>query len=91
MLAQAQQEAEAAEQLARQREEEHQGAEVDVERAEAALHELEERATELAQQLHATQELRRQVRTDLDNARHRATATGHAAQTAHARAKRLKT
>ncbi|MBA2950442.1 hypothetical protein [Streptomyces himalayensis] len=97
-LAQANREAEAAEQHARRREEEHQKAQADVERAEASLHELEERATELARQLHATAELRRRVRTELDNARHRATQTApaarharRAAQTALARLERLET
>lgn len=73
--AQAQREAEAAEQRARQREEEHAQAQAEVERTEAALRELEERATELAQQLHATVELRRRMRNDLDQARRRAAQT----------------
>jgi hypothetical protein len=97
-LAQANHEAEAAEQHARQREEEHQKAKADVERAEVSLHELEERATELARQLHATAELRRRVRIELDSARHRAAQTApaarharRAAQTARARLERLET
>jgi hypothetical protein len=60
-----------------------------------ATRELEERATELAQQLRAAVELRRQVRNDLGNARTRAAETDrarqqarHAAQTA--RTERLK-
>ncbi|MEU6417453.1 hypothetical protein [Streptomyces spiralis] len=60
---------------ARQREEEHDQAQAEVERAEAALRGLEERATELAQQLHATVELRRRMRNDLDQARRRAAQT----------------
>jgi hypothetical protein len=91
----AQREAETAEQRARQREEEHDQAQAEVERAEAALRKLEERATELAQKLHATVELRRRMRIDLGNARRRAAQTEHPAQqachapeTARARAKR---
>ncbi|WP_143674424.1 MULTISPECIES: hypothetical protein [Streptomyces] len=95
-LVQAQRAAEAAEQQARQREEEHHQAQATVERTESTLRQLEERATELAQQLHATVELRRRVRNDLDNARNRAAETDHAAQqarraaeTARDRAERL--
>ncbi|MEU0597488.1 hypothetical protein ABZ484_04410 [Streptomyces sp. NPDC006393] len=77
-----QRDAEAAEQRARQREEEHDQARAEVECAETALRDLEERATELAQQLHATVELRRRMRNDLDQARRRAAQTEHAAQQA---------
>ncbi|MGW0082191.1 hypothetical protein [Streptomyces sp. NPDC003393] len=43
----------------------------EVERAEAAPCDLEERATEPARQLHATVELRRRMRNDLDRAHRR--------------------
>ncbi|MER5347849.1 hypothetical protein ABT030_47885 [Streptomyces mirabilis] len=56
--AQAQREAQAAKQQARQREEERQGVQTAVGRTEATLRQLEERAMELAQQLHATVKLR---------------------------------
>ncbi|MER6921955.1 hypothetical protein ABT314_23670, partial [Streptomyces spiralis] len=72
---QAQREVEAAEQRARHREEEHDQAQAEVQRAEAALRELQERATGLAQQLHAMAELRRRMRNDLDQARRRAAQT----------------
>ncbi|MEU0597393.1 hypothetical protein ABZ484_03875 [Streptomyces sp. NPDC006393] len=88
-------EVEAAVQQARKRQEEHDQAQAEVERAEAALRELQERATELTQQLHATVELRRRMRNDLEQARRRAAQTEHAAQqarhaaeTARARAER---
>ncbi|MFD7409516.1 hypothetical protein ACFV7R_44485 [Streptomyces sp. NPDC059866] len=80
--AQAQREAEAAEQRTRQREDEHDQAQAEVERAEAALRELEERGTELARQLHATVELRRRMRNDLDDARNCAAQTDRAVRQA---------
>ncbi|MFI1169094.1 hypothetical protein ACH4UM_37410 [Streptomyces sp. NPDC020801] len=95
-LARAQHEAETAERRARQQEEEHEQAQAEVEQAEAALHELEELGTKLAQQLNATVELRRRTRNNLDHARQRAAQTDHAArearraaETAQARAERF--
>jgi hypothetical protein len=77
--------AEAAERRARERDEEQDQAQAEVDRLEAALRELEERATVLAQQLHATVELRRRTRDDLDQARNRAAQADRAARkTRHA-------
>ncbi|MEU6092842.1 hypothetical protein ABZ865_40050 [Streptomyces sp. NPDC047085] len=77
--------AEAAERRDRERDEEQDQAQAEVDRLEAALRELEERATVLAQQLHATAELRRRTRDDLDQARNRAAQANRAARkTRHA-------
>ncbi|OIJ85661.1 hypothetical protein BIV24_28005 [Streptomyces colonosanans] len=65
--------------------EEHDQAQAAVERATAALRELEERVTELARQLHATVELRRRVRNDLADARKRVVESDRAAQQARSR------